>query len=158
MLPSTNRLIFTFKCSISLGLAVLFGTIFSKENGYWSGLTIAISFATGRQPIFTVANARAQGTTMVNGVNLRCCGSSTNPSQKELRIGCPDEFAITRLTEAFIGLSCLIMVEFVLQRARAVTLARNQLSRSLKALEECIQHIVFLPTKKKSLNLPYLRS
>lgn len=57
-----ERLLFASKCSLSLGLAVLIGLTFNKENGYWSGLTIAISFTTGRQAIFTVANARAQGT------------------------------------------------------------------------------------------------
>ncbi|WOH01100.1 hypothetical protein DCAR_0520481 [Daucus carota subsp. sativus] len=186
MLPSTKGLLFAFKCSLSLGLAVFFGTIFSKENGYWSGLTIAISFATGRQPIFTVANARAQGTAMGSayGVvgcflfhklmelrfltllpwiifasflkNSRMYGQAGGISAVigallilgRKNYGRPDEFAITRLTEAFIGLSCLIMVEFVLQRARAATLARNQLSASLKALEECIQHIVF-PSHQK---------
>lgn len=57
-----ERLLFASKCSLSLGLAVLIGLIFKRENGYWSGLTIAISFVQGRQAIFTAANARAQGT------------------------------------------------------------------------------------------------
>lgn len=62
--------------------------------------------------------------------------------------GPPHEFAITRLTEAFIGLSCLIIVELVLQRARTTTLARSQLFRTLGALQECIQHVGFpLPQK-----------
>ncbi|XP_062094351.1 uncharacterized protein LOC133800410 [Humulus lupulus] len=63
-LPSSHNFVFALKCSISLGLAVLFGLIYNKENGYWSGLTIAISFVTGRQATFNVANARAQGTAM----------------------------------------------------------------------------------------------
>lgn len=199
VLPSTKGLMFAFKCSISLGLAVLFGTIFSKENGYWSGLTIAISFATGRQPIFTVANARAQGTAMGSAYGVVGCflfhkltelrfltllpwiifasflKSSRMYGQAggisavigallilgRKNYGRPDEFAITRLTEAFIGLSCLIMVEFVLQRARASTLARNQLSQSLKALEECIQHIVYPSNQKdkpESLSLQELKA
>ncbi|KAL3536385.1 hypothetical protein ACH5RR_004846 [Cinchona calisaya] len=57
-----ERLLIASKYSLSLGLAVLIGLIFNKENGYWAGLAIAISFATERQAIFTVANARAQGT------------------------------------------------------------------------------------------------
>lgn len=57
-----ERLLFASKCSLSLGLAVLMGLIFKRENGYWSGLTIAISFVEGRQATFTAANARAQGT------------------------------------------------------------------------------------------------
>lgn len=62
--PSLRNFIFALKCSIALGLAVLLGMIYNKEQGYWSGLTIAISFVTGRQATFTVANARAQGTAM----------------------------------------------------------------------------------------------
>lgn len=57
-----ERLVFALKCSISLGLAVLLGMLFDRKNGYWSGLTIAISFVEGRQPVFTVANNRIQGT------------------------------------------------------------------------------------------------
>lgn len=181
MIPSRKGLIFAIKCSLSLGLAVFFGLIFSKENGYWSGLTIAISFVTGRQPTFTVANARAQGTAMgsVYGVlgcflfqkltEIRCLillpwiifASFLRHSRMydqaggisavigallilgRKNYGPPDEFAITRLTEAFIGLSCLIIVELVLQPARAATLTKSQLSRSLGALEECIQQMGF---------------
>ncbi|KAK9066032.1 hypothetical protein SSX86_015434 [Deinandra increscens subsp. villosa] len=71
---STDRLVFALKCSASLGLAVLLGMFFDKKNGYWSGLTIAISFVEGRQPIFTVANNRLQGTAMgsVYGVLGSC--------------------------------------------------------------------------------------
>ncbi|XP_074374005.1 uncharacterized protein LOC141714383 [Apium graveolens] len=181
VLPRVEELLFAFKCSISLGLAVLFGMLFNKQNAYWSGLIIAISFATGVQPTFTLANARAQGTAM--GTAYGVVGCFLFPNSRELRFltllpwiifvgflrhsrmygqaggisavigallilgrqryGPPHEFAITRLTEAFVGLSCLILVELVLQRARAATLAKNQLSRSLRALEECIQHIVF---------------
>lgn len=57
-----ERVVFGLKCSLSLGLAVLLGMFFDKKNGYWSGLTIAISFVEGRVPIFTVANNRIQGT------------------------------------------------------------------------------------------------
>ncbi|KAK1436965.1 hypothetical protein QVD17_02749 [Tagetes erecta] len=57
-----ERLVFALKCSIALGLAVLLGMYFDKKNGYWSGLTIAISFVEGRQPVFTVATNRVQGT------------------------------------------------------------------------------------------------
>ncbi|EEF34653.1 uncharacterized protein LOC112536252 [Ricinus communis] len=60
----SERWNFAVKCSLSLGFAVLFGLIFNKQNGYWSGLTIAISFVTGRQATFVVANSRAQATAM----------------------------------------------------------------------------------------------
>ncbi|KAL7584797.1 hypothetical protein Lser_V15G42006 [Lactuca serriola] len=71
---SQQRIVFGLKCSISLGLAVLLGMFFDRKNGYWSGLTIAISFVEGRQPIFTVANARVQGTAIgtVYGVLGSC--------------------------------------------------------------------------------------
>lgn len=57
-----ERFIFSIKCALSLGLAVQTGLLFNKANGYWSGLTIAISFSERRQAVFTMANARAQGT------------------------------------------------------------------------------------------------
>ncbi|KAE9621865.1 hypothetical protein Lal_00032695 [Lupinus albus] len=72
-IPSNHNLAFASKCSLSLGLAVLFGLMYNKENGYWSGLTIAISFVTGRQPIFSVANARGQGTAMGSIYGILCC-------------------------------------------------------------------------------------
>ncbi|OMO97175.1 hypothetical protein COLO4_14833 [Corchorus olitorius] len=68
-----ERIVFAIKCSLSLGLAVFFGLIYNKENGYWSGLTIAISFVTGRQATFTMANARAQGTAMGSIYGIICC-------------------------------------------------------------------------------------
>ncbi|KAI3732738.1 hypothetical protein L1987_63946 [Smallanthus sonchifolius] len=61
---STERLVFALKCSIALGLAVLLGMFFDKKNGYWSGLTIAISFVEGRMAVFTVASNRIHGTAM----------------------------------------------------------------------------------------------
>lgn len=73
MLPTTHSLIFASKCSISLGLAVLFGLTYNKENGYWSGLTIAISFVTERQATFSAANARGQGTAMGSIYGILCC-------------------------------------------------------------------------------------
>lgn len=73
LIPSNHNLTFAFKSSLSLGLAVLFGLIYNKENGYWSGLTIAISFVTGRQPTFSVANARGQGTAMGSIYGILCC-------------------------------------------------------------------------------------
>lgn len=73
LLPSFESLVFALKCSLSLGLAVILGLMYNKENGYWSGLTIAISFATNRQATFTIANARAQGTAMGSVYGVICC-------------------------------------------------------------------------------------
>ncbi|KAM5583724.1 hypothetical protein ABKV19_003546 [Rosa sericea] len=64
MKVSSKRVMAAFKCSLSLGLAVFFGLIFSKENGYWSGLPVAISFAAAREATFKVANVKAQGTVL----------------------------------------------------------------------------------------------
>lgn len=68
-----ERFVFAFKCSISLGLAVLFGILYNKNNGYWSGLTVAISLVSGRQATLTVANSRLQGTAMGSVYGLICC-------------------------------------------------------------------------------------
>ncbi|KAL1193875.1 hypothetical protein V5N11_031998 [Cardamine amara subsp. amara] len=68
-----ERFVFALKCSVSLGLAVLFGIMYNKKNGYWSGLTVAISLVTGRQATLTVANSRLQGTAMGSVYGLLCC-------------------------------------------------------------------------------------
>ncbi|KAM5560061.1 hypothetical protein ABKV19_021295 [Rosa sericea] len=73
MIPSKASLLFAFKCSFSLGLAVLFGLIYNEKEAYWAGLTTAISFVTGRQATFTLANARAQSTAMGSIYGILCC-------------------------------------------------------------------------------------
>ncbi|KAK3031707.1 hypothetical protein RJ639_035293 [Escallonia herrerae] len=188
LIPSNEGLAFAFKCSLSLGLAVLFGLIYTRENGYWSGLTIAITFATGRQPTFTFSNARAQGTAMGSVYGVLCC--FVLPRFTEARFllllpwiiftsflrhsrmygqaggisavigallilgrknyGAPDEFAIARLAEAFIGLFCMIMVELLLQPRRAATIAKSRLSQSIGTLQLCIQQIVLFSSQKEN--------
>ncbi|KAL8252877.1 hypothetical protein R6Q59_036570 [Mikania micrantha] len=59
-----RRFILALKCSLSVGFAVLFGLIYSKQNGIWSGLPVAISFATSREAVFRVSNLKAQGTAL----------------------------------------------------------------------------------------------
>ncbi|GAV62708.1 FUSC_2 domain-containing protein [Cephalotus follicularis] len=177
---SSESLVFAFKCSLSLGLAVLFGLIYNKKNGYWSGLTIAISFVTRRQATFTVANSRAQGTAMGSVYGILCCfifqgfedlrflpllpwiiftsllrhsrmyGQSGGIAAVigallilgRKNYGTPSEFAITRITEATIGLICFITVEILLHRARASSLAKAEVSKCLGVLEECIGGLV----------------
>ncbi|KFK38331.1 hypothetical protein AALP_AA3G100300 [Arabis alpina] len=68
-----ERFVFALKCSVSLGFAVLFGIMYNKKNGYWSGLTVAISLVSGRQATLTVANSRLQGTAMGSVYGLLCC-------------------------------------------------------------------------------------
>lgn len=186
--PSRQSLVFAFKCSLSLGLAVFFGLLYNKENGYWSGLTIAISLVTGRQATFTDANARVQGTAMGSVYGVLCL--FVFQKVLELRLlallpwiiissflmhsriygkaggiaaaigallivgrtnyGPPSEFAIARLTEASIGLLCLILVEVLLDPVRAATLARTELSHSMAALRECITSIALLDQQKST--------
>ncbi|KAL1350117.1 hypothetical protein HN51_014265 [Arachis hypogaea] len=183
-MPSTHNLVFAFKCSLSLGLAVFFGLTYNKENGYWSGLTIAISFDTRRQPTFSVANARGQGTAMGSIYGVLCCsifhkyadlrflpllpwlvfytflrhskmygqsgaisaviGASLILGRKHY--GPPTQFAITRITEATIGLVCFIIVEILVSPSRATTLAKTALSESLGTLQDCITKDMPMPS------------
>ncbi|XP_048320379.2 uncharacterized protein LOC107430524 [Ziziphus jujuba] len=177
---------FAVKCSLSLGLAVFFGLLYNKENGYWSGLTIAISFVTGRQATFNVANTRAQGTAMGSIYGILCLfvfqrflelrllallpwiiitsflihsriygqaggfsaaiGALLIVGRKDY--GTPSELAIARITEASIGLLCLILVEILLNPVRAATLAKTQLSQSMGALADCISNISLCSQQK----------
>ncbi|XVE61858.1 hypothetical protein DITRI_Ditri06bG0072800 [Diplodiscus trichospermus] len=186
---SSKNLVFAFKCSLSLGLAVLFGLIYNKENGYWSGLTIAISFVRGRQATFTMANARAQGTAMGSVYGIICCfifqkltdlrfllllpwiiftsflrhsRMYGQPGAISAAIGAllilgrknygtPSEFAISRITEATIGLICFITVEVLLHPARSATLAKIELSRTLGALQDCFR-VIGLYTNQKEIS------
>ncbi|WJX79161.1 hypothetical protein P8452_62307 [Trifolium repens] len=82
LIPSNQSLVFAFKSSLSLGFAVLFGLLYDRDNAYWSGLTIAISFVTGRQPTFAVANARGQGTAIGSIYGIICSFIFQKISQK----------------------------------------------------------------------------
>ncbi|KAL2545531.1 hypothetical protein Fot_14764 [Forsythia ovata] len=62
-----------FKSSLSLGLAVLLGVMYSKENGFWAGLPVAISLASSREATFKLANAKAQGTVLGTVYGVICC-------------------------------------------------------------------------------------
>ncbi|XP_059302645.1 uncharacterized protein LOC132054690 [Lycium ferocissimum] len=170
-----------FKCSLSLGLAVFLGSIYSKENGFWAGLPVAISLAGSREATFKIANFKAQGTVLGTIYGILGCfvfekyvqirflsllpwfivSSFLRQSQMygqagglaaiigallilgRKGFGPPSEFAIARITETFIGLSCSIMVEILLQPTRASTLAKFQLSKNFEILHECIGSISF---------------
>ena len=73
LIPSNHNLAFSFKSSLSLGLAVFFGLTYNKVNGYWAGLLIALCFVTGRHPTFSLANARGQGAAMGSIYGILCC-------------------------------------------------------------------------------------
>lgn len=61
---SRKRVIPALKCSLSLGFAVLIGLCYSKPNGFWAGLPVAISLAAAREATFKVTNVKAQGTVL----------------------------------------------------------------------------------------------
>jgi hypothetical protein len=176
---SSSRLMPAFKCALSLGLAVLFGLLYSKENGYWSALPVAISLASAREPTFKVANIKAQGTALgtVYGVlgcflfkkflpirilsllpwfiltdflrRDRIYGQAGGISAAigaviilgRENFGPPGEFGMARITETFIGLSCSVIVELILQPTRASTLSKNLLSKSLGTLHTCVNSV-----------------
>ncbi|KAI3961982.1 hypothetical protein MKW92_013714 [Papaver armeniacum] len=178
---STKRLIYAAKCSASLGLAVLFGMIFNKENGFWAGLTVGVGMAGGREATYKIANNKAQGTVLGTIYGLLACyvftghlvfrflslipwimfASFLRRSRMYDQAGAvsaviaalimlgrknygpPSEFAIVRITEAFIGLSCSIMLEILLQPTRASTMARGGISKSLKLLYQFVESIDF---------------
>ncbi|XXG54785.1 hypothetical protein AAC387_Pa03g2578 [Persea americana] len=73
-----DRLILAFKCSLALGLSVLFGLLFSKKNGYWAGVTVALGMAPWREPTFKAANTKAQGTALGSVYGVLGCLISQN--------------------------------------------------------------------------------
>ncbi|CAH8357019.1 unnamed protein product [Eruca vesicaria subsp. sativa] len=171
----TKKFMPAIKISLSLGLAIFLGSLYSKPNGYWAGLPVAISFAAAREATFKVANVKAQGTVIgtVYGVmgcfvfqrfltvrflsllpwfifssllsKSRMYGQAGGISAAigavlilgRKNFGQPSDFAIDRIVETFIGLSCSILVELILQPTRAVNVAKLELSRSFHALYEC---------------------
>ncbi|KAB5540793.1 hypothetical protein DKX38_013767 [Salix brachista] len=150
---SRKRLMPAFKCSLSLGLAVLFGLIYSKKDGYWSGLTVAISLAAAREATFKVSNVKAQGTVLgtvygAGGISA-VIGAVLVLGRKNF--GPPSEFAIARIVETFIGLSCSIMVDLLLQPTRASSLAKVQLFKCFETLSACIGSISLAANSKTNL-------
>ncbi|KAJ6750624.1 hypothetical protein OIU85_001187 [Salix viminalis] len=160
---NSKRLKPAFKCSLSLGLAVLFGLIYSKKDSCWSGLLVAISIAAAREATsFKAANVRAQGTVLGTVYGVFGCfvferylplrfisllpwfvvtsflrrsqmygqaggisaviGALLLLGRKDF--GLPSEFAIARIVETFIGLSCSIMADLILQPTRSSSLAK----------------------------------
>ncbi|KAF3453867.1 hypothetical protein FNV43_RR04308 [Rhamnella rubrinervis] len=185
MKVSRQRLMSALKCSLSLGFSVLLGLIYSKENGFWAGLPVAISLAAAREATFRVANVKAQGTVLgtVYGVlgcfvferffpirflsllpwfvftsflqRSRMYGQAGGISAVigaililgRKNYGPPSEFAIARIIETFIGLSCSIMVDLLLQPTRSSTLTKIQLSKCLDTLRECMDSVSLQASK-----------
>ncbi|GAB2295735.1 hypothetical protein Dimus_029889 [Dionaea muscipula] len=66
--------------------------------------------------------------------------------------GTSSEFAIARLTEAFIGLLCFVMVEILLRPERAANLAQIQLSHSFGALKDFTNGLDLQISQKSGLS------
>ncbi|MED6120849.1 hypothetical protein PIB30_024874 [Stylosanthes scabra] len=175
IMGNTN-LVPAIKFSLSLGLAVFMGLTYSKENGFWAGLPVAVSYVSGREPTFRAANVKAQGTVLgtVYGVlgcfvferflpirfvsllpwfifasflqRSRMYGPAGGISAVigavlilgRKNFGPPSEFAIARIIETFIGLSCSILVDLIFMPKRASTLAKVGLSQSLAIIGDSI--------------------
>ncbi|CAJ1955756.1 unnamed protein product [Sphenostylis stenocarpa] len=167
------------KFSLSLGLTVFMGLVYSKENGIWAGLSVAVSYVSGREATFRAANVKAHGTVLgtVYGVlgclvceslvTLRFLSlfpwfiftSSLQRSQMygpagaisavigaililgRKNYGPPSEFAMARIVDTFIGLSCSIFVDLIFWPKRASTCAKMELSQCLATLGECIESL-----------------
>ncbi|MCL7042469.1 hypothetical protein MKW94_016052 [Papaver nudicaule] len=178
---NSKRLIYAAKCSLSLGLAVLFGMIYNKENGFWAGLAVGVGMAGGREATFKIANIKAQGTVLGSIYGVLAC--FLFPRFLEIRFlslipwiifttflkrsrmydqagaisatiaaliilgrknyGSPTQFAFVRITEVFIGLSCSVIVDLLVQPTRASTTAKGALSKSLRSLHKSIESIDF---------------
>ncbi|KAG9444960.1 hypothetical protein H6P81_016300 [Aristolochia fimbriata] len=68
-----RRIVIALRCSLTLGLSVLFGMLFSRGNGYWGGLVIASSMTPLREPTYRAANTRLQGTVLGTIYGLLGC-------------------------------------------------------------------------------------
>ncbi|KDO36970.1 hypothetical protein CISIN_1g006621mg [Citrus sinensis] len=67
-------------------------------------------------------------------------------------LGPPEEFAIARIVETFIGLTCTIIGELLFQSTRASTLAKSQLSKSLGTLHDCISSMTLRASQASLLH------
>lgn len=80
---STEKVVVALKCSLTLGLSIFLGLLFSKENGYWAGLTVAITFTPPGQATFRLASLRAHGTAV--GSVFGVLGTLISQNRMELR-------------------------------------------------------------------------
>lgn len=184
-----ERLIIALRCSLSLGFAVLFGLYYSKPNGFWSGLPVAVSFAAAREATFKVANVKFQGTVIGNVYGVLGCfiferfvqirfialipwfiftsflqqskmyGQAGAVSAVigaililgRRNFGPPSDFAIARIVETFIGLSCSIVIDLLLHPTRGATLGKVQLAKTLGALHGSFISIDLFTMSKNEL-------
>ena len=187
-LRNTN-LMPAIKFSLSLGLSVFMGLIYSKENGFWAGLPVAVSYVSGREATFRAANVKAQGTVLGTVYGVLGCfvferflpirflsllpwfiftsflqrskmygpaggisaviGAILILGRKNF--GPPSEFALARIIETFIGLSCSIFVDLIFWPKRASTCSKTELSQCLATLGESIGSLSLLVAGKTNL-------
>lgn len=69
---SSKRVMGALKSAISLGIAVYLGLIYSKENGFWASLGVAVSIACTREATFKVSNVKLQGTVIGSVYGVLC--------------------------------------------------------------------------------------
>ncbi|KAI4383843.1 hypothetical protein MLD38_009638 [Melastoma candidum] len=174
-----------FKFSISLGLAVLLGLAYSRENGFWAGLPVAKSYAAAREATFKMANAKAKGTVLGTVYGVIGCALFHHFPLKFIALvpwflfssllmksrmygragwlfaaigavlilgrrnfGQPSEFAIARIVETLIGLSCSIVVETTIRPNRPPSMAKAELKNCFKALHESIAGLTGSKSRK----------
>ncbi|KAG4978735.1 hypothetical protein JHK86_038209 [Glycine max] len=187
-LRNTN-LMPAIKFSLSLGLSVFMGLIYSKENGFWAGLPVAVSYVSGREATVRAANVKAQGTVLGTVYGVLGCfvferflpirflsllpwfiftsflqrskmygpaggisaviGAILILGRKNF--GPPSEFALARIIETFIGLSCSIFVDLIFWPKRASTCSKTELSQCLATLGESIGSLSLLVAGKTNL-------
>ncbi|XP_038895807.1 uncharacterized protein LOC120083972 [Benincasa hispida] len=69
---NSKKVMGALKSAISLGIAVYLGLIYSKENGFWASLGVAVSIACTREATFKVANVKLQGTVIGSVYGVLC--------------------------------------------------------------------------------------
>ncbi|KAL0533695.1 hypothetical protein IC582_027736 [Cucumis melo] len=69
---SSKQVMGALKSAISLGIAVYLGLIYSKENGFWASLGVAVSIACTREATFKIANVKLQGTVIGSVYGVLC--------------------------------------------------------------------------------------
>ncbi|XP_057751635.1 uncharacterized protein LOC130969768 [Arachis stenosperma] len=185
---TSPKLMASYKCSLSLGLSVYLGLVYSKKDGFWAGLPVAVTYASGREATFRVTNLKAQGTVLgtVYGVLIsfvferflvlrflslfpwflftsflqrsQMYGPAGGVSAAigallilgRENFGPPKEFAITRIVETFIGLSCSIFVDILFRPKRASTCAKVELSNSIATVVESFGSLSMLHDSSKT--------
>ena len=69
---SSKKVMGALKSAISLGISVYLGLIYSKENGFWASLGVAVSIACTREATFKISNVKLQGTVIGSVYGVLC--------------------------------------------------------------------------------------